>query len=136
MFLKDVFAELGIEVEEVFVDDGVSQDDYEKYRGKCKEMSEALVAADPTLTLVRGHYICPQWGSQPHWWVRKTDGTIVDPTAAQFPSKGRGTYVEFNGMVECAECHKSLPESEATIIGNGHYAVCSNECHGRFVGVL
>ena len=31
-------------------------DDYQRYRGKCKEMSEALIAADPSLRLVRGHY--------------------------------------------------------------------------------
>lgn len=135
MFLKDVFAELGIEVEEVFADDGVSAEDYDKFRGKCKEMSEALVAADPTLTLVRGHYIDSQWGEQPHWWTKKPDGTIVDPTAAQFPSKGKGEYVEFDGFVECAECHERVPEAQAQIIGNGHYAVCSDLCHGRFVGV-
>jgi hypothetical protein len=65
-------------------------DDYAKYRGRCREMSEALCAQDSTLTLVRGHYFCPFWGEQAHWWCQRSDGTIVDPTARQFPSKGAG----------------------------------------------
>jgi len=109
-------------------------DDYQKYRGKCKEMSEALVAIDPTLTLMRGHYIDPVWGKQPHWWAKKPDGTIVDPTADQFPSKGCSVYVEFDGTLQCSECGKDMKEEEADIDGN--YAFCSYECHGRFVGAF
>src|SRR5688572_31601131 len=76
-----------------------TDDDYAKFRGKCREMSEALCAEDSTLTLMRGHYMCPFWGEQPHWWCQKADGTVVDPTAAQFPSKGGGVYVPFDGFV-------------------------------------
>lgn len=112
----------------------MTETDYERYRGKCKEMSEALVASDPTLTLVRGHYLCPFWGEQPHWWVRTPGGEIIDPTRDQFPSRGRGEYVEFNGIVECSECGKRMREEEAKFDSN--YAFCSYECHGRFVGVL
>jgi hypothetical protein len=112
----------------------VDADDYARYRGKCKEMSEALVADDPTLTLVRGHYICPFWGDQAHWWTKRSDGTIVDPTKNQFPSKGLGDYVEFDGMVECANCGKAVAEGEASFESN--YAFCGYRCHGRFVGVL
>jgi hypothetical protein len=108
--------------------------DYEKYRGKCKEMSESLVAADPSLTLVRGHYYCAAWGEQPHWWTKRRDGTIVDPTKDQFPSKGSGVYVEFDGNIECSNCGKHMKEEDADI--EGCYAFCSCECHGRFVGVF
>lgn len=103
-------------------------------RGKCKELSEKLVAANPDLTLVRGHYLCPFWGEQPHWWTVDSNGVIHDPTKDQFPSKGKGHYEPFNGMCTCAECGKEVPEAEATIGGNGHYAFCSNECYGHFVG--
>ena len=112
----------------------MEQNDYQKYRGKCKEMSEALVAVDPTLTLVRGHYHCLVWGKQPHWWVKRPDGTVVDPTKDQFPSKGAGEYVEFDGNIECSNCGKPMKEEDADIEGN--YAFCSYECHGRFVGVF
>jgi hypothetical protein len=109
-------------------------DDYTKYRGKCKEMSEALVASDPTLTLVRGFYICPIWGEQQHWWCKKPNGTVVDPTKDQFPSRGIGTYVEFTGKINCSNCGKEINEEEADI--EGRYAFCSYKCHGQFVGAF
>lgn len=111
----------------------MSDTDYERYRGKCKQMSEELVAADPTLRLVRGHYHCPIWGEQPHWWCVKEDDTIVDPTKDQFPSKGRGEYVEFDGKVSCSNCGKQGNEDEFDYESN--YAFCSAECHMRFVGL-
>lgn len=108
--------------------------DYLQFRGKCKELSEAEVAADPSLRLVRGHYYCPIWNTEePHWWCARPDGTILDPSARQFPSKGLGTYTEFNGLVSCANCSKEVPEEDASIEGN--YAFCSGACHMRFVGL-
>lgn len=108
-------------------------EDYLKYRGKCKEMSEALVKADPTLTLVRGFYHCPSWGEQQHWWTKAADGTINDPTKDQFPSRGRGEYVEFDGIIKCSNCGKEMKEEEADI--DGRYAFCSDQCHAHFVGL-
>jgi hypothetical protein len=112
----------------------MTKTDYEKYRGKCKEMSEALLQQNPALTLVRGYYCCPIWGEQPHWWTKAADGTIHDPTKNQFPSRGVGEYVEFDGNVDCANCGKSMKEEDADIDGN--YAFCSYECHGKFVGAF
>lgn len=109
--------------------------DYADFRGKCREMSEAAIVADQTLRLARGHYICPVWGKQQHWWTVRVDGSIYDPTAAQFPSKGYGVYVEFDGIVSCAECGKDVPEAEIER-AEGRYAWCSYTCYGRFVGVL
>jgi hypothetical protein len=109
------------------------QADYLKFRGKCREYCEAAIAVDPTLTLVRGHYYCPQFGEQPHWWTVRKDGSVFDPTAAQFPSNGAGLYVPFNGLVECAQCGKEMKEAEASFESN--YAFCSGQCHARFVGV-
>ena len=85
--------------------------------------------------LVRGHYWCPLWDKdEPHWWCVKPDGTIVDPTARQFPSKGLGTYTEFDGRIACSECGEEITEAEATFASN--YAFCSSRCYGRFVGVF
>lgn len=107
--------------------------DYQKYRGKCKSMSEAAVKEDPTLQLVRGHYYDPLWGEQEHWWTVKSDGTIYDPTKDQFPSKGSGIYVEFNGICPCAECGKEVAEEDAYMAGN--YPCCSERCAFRLVGL-
>ena len=111
----------------------MSESDYQKYRGKCKEMSEALIAQDPSLTLVRGFYYDAQWGEQQHWWTKDSNGNIIDPTKDQFPSKGLGHYEEFDGMVECAECGKTMKEEEASF--ESRYAFCSGACHMRFVGL-
>lgn len=104
-------------------------------RGKCREMAEAAVAADPTLTLTRGHYVCPVWGDQQHWWAVRPDGSVVDPTAAQFPSGGLGVYIPFDGMVECANCGKEMREEDVEH-ADSRYVFCSYTCHGQFVGVL
>lgn len=109
--------------------------DYTRFRGKCREMSEAAVAADPSLTLVRGHYICPIWGEQAHWWTVRRDGSIHDPTALQFPSGGLGEYVPFDGTVKCDECGKRMQEAEVRY-REGRYVLCSYECFGKLVGVV
>src|ERR1700759_695729 len=99
------------------------QTDYQKYRGKCKELSEAACVDDPTLTLVRGYYYDPQWGEQPHWWTRREGGSIHDPTKDQFPSKGLGKYMEFDGFYDCEGCGKRV--AEADVVPMGRYACCS-----------
>lgn len=102
------------------------ENDYLKYRGKCKEMCEQLVAENPSLVMVRGHYYCPIWNSrEPHWWCKDGD-TIIDPTKNQFPSKGMGEYEEFNGICECEQCGKEFKEEDG--IGYGRYMFCSSNC--------
>lgn len=120
----------------IIAEDQVQADNYRKYRGKCKEMSEALVAENPELRLVRGHYFCPLWGTEePHWWCVDKDGKIHDPTKLQFPSAGHGMYEEFNGMCTCSNCGNEVPEAEAVIGGNGNHAFCNHTCYGRYIGV-
>ena len=106
---------------------------YEKYRGKCKEYVDQAVVDDPTLTAVRGHYDCPIWGKQQHWWCEREDRSIYDPTVKQFPSGGIGKYIPFSGMVPCAECGKEVPEEETFFHGN--YGFCSDKCAMRFLGL-
>ena len=106
---------------------------YQKYRGKCKEFVDAAVKADPSLTAIRGHYICPMWGKQAHWWCERPDGSIYDPTVNQFPKPHIGDYIEFNGFLECAQCGKQIAEERAYF--NGNYGFCSCSCGMRFVGL-
>ena len=115
------------------MDDRDQMSDYLKFRGKCKELVEEVVSTDPMLEVVRGHYICPFWGEQEHWWAEKPDGKVVDPSAKQFPSKGKGEYIPFDGMVNCAECGKEMREEDAQFQGN--YPLCSHVCTMIFLGV-
>ena len=107
--------------------------DYLEFRGKCKEMAEAAILANPALRLVRGYYLCPLWGKQAHWWCVSPDGTIVDPTVKQFPTKGAAAeYIEFDGNIECEYCRKEV--LEADVYRHEHHAYCSYECYGHDVG--
>lgn len=108
--------------------------DYMKFRGKCKELSEAACKQDPSLTLTRGYYFCPLWNrDEQHWWCVRPDGTIFDPSKDQFPSRGGGIYTEFDGNVECAECGKIVAEKDAKF--ESRYAFCSTKCIMTFVGL-
>lgn len=112
-----------------------TQSNYSRYRGKCKEMCEALVADDPSLKMVRGHYYEPTWGrEEPHWWCVNAEGVIIDPTKLQFPSGGIiDCYTEFDGTFDCEECGKNFPEAE--LVAAGNYPVCSNTCALKLVGL-
>jgi hypothetical protein len=111
----------------------MSTTDYALYRGKCKELCEEAVKADPALRLVRGWYHCPLWGKQAHWWTVKPDGTIVDPTVKQFPTKGVGAeYEEFDGTIDCEYCGKNVPLDKAYRYEQHVY--CTYECFGHDVG--
>lgn len=107
--------------------------DYLEFRGKCKALAEETIKKDSFLRLVRGYYHCPMWGKQAHWWCVRPDGTIVDPTVNQFPTKGVGAeYEEFDGNIECEYCQNVVHEIEAYFYE--HHAYCSYECFGHDVG--
>lgn len=108
--------------------------DYIKYRGKCEKECKKLIAVDSSLTMVKGYYFCPVWGTdEPHWWCKKEDGTIVDPTKLQFGSKGCGIYTEFDGTAPCETCGKIMEEKDFQPVGN--YVVCSTKCAMTLVGL-
>lgn len=60
--------------------------------GLCFEMAVLLMRDFPSFTLVGGTYFCSNWGPREHYWCTDDEGFIVDPTAQQFPSGGRGLY--------------------------------------------
>lgn len=60
--------------------------------GTCREAVDLMLRQFPELKAVRGHALMldaspherKEW---PHWWCVTEDGTIVDPTASQFPGR-------------------------------------------------
>ena len=108
------------------------QTNYEKYRGRCKELSQLACEEDPTLTLSKGWYDCPIWGMQEHWWCQRQDGTIHDPTKLQFPSGGIGEYIPFNGYFTCIECGNQVKSEDAYTVGR--HVTCSYKCYGHAIG--
>lgn len=107
-----------------------TKSNYLIFRGKCKEVCEAVQKVLPNLILIRGHYYCAQYGKQEHWWLKTPTGNIVDPTKLQFPDQN-GEYVEFDGNYECDHCGKVMKEEDATVIGK--YIVCSLRCAHHLV---
>jgi hypothetical protein len=107
-----------------------TQTNYQKYRGKCRELSQKACDEDPTLTLVRGWYHCPLWGKQQHWWCERPDNSILDPTKDQFPSKGTGEYQKFTGICECEHCGAEITEQGAFVSPNRRI-YCNYTCYGN-----
>jgi hypothetical protein len=64
--------------------------------GTCREVTREMVKAFPHLRRVRGHYHCFSWGDREHWWCEDEHGNVIDPTRKQFPSRGCGTYTEWD----------------------------------------
>lgn len=97
--------------------------------GECRMAAQVMASAFPALRIVRGHYYCLIWGERGHWWCEEKDGTVVDPTAAQFPTKGTGTYKEFTGNDEdlptgrCANCGEPTYH---------HATCCSDRCSADY----
>ena len=65
------------------------QGDARRTLGRCKEEVEAMHEAFPELVIVKG-FVYVDWGPgyeneriREHWWLKDTEGKIIDPTAGQ-----------------------------------------------------
>ena len=103
--------------------------------GKCAEYTLLMVDQFPELTRVRGHYGCPIWGDREHWWLKTPDGAIVDPTMAQFPTKGiAATYTEVDESRP-----EELPTGKCRCCGSYCYhgaRACSKRCEEEILAEL
>lgn len=93
---------------------------------KCREVTEEMQRAFPELRRVAGHYYSID-GIHPHWWLTAPDGSIVDPTIAQFADQ-HGEYVEHDGDLpigRCANCGEYIYPGQDT--------VCSESCYHEYV---
>lgn len=96
--------------------------------GHCAELTLEMQKEFPELERVRGHYYCAFWGKREHWWLVDKAGSVVDPSAAQFPSKGLGEYAEWDD---------SLPEPTGMCPNCGDLVFdgrtcCSDNCHREY----
>ncbi len=102
-----------------WIDANVSADS----TGQCAEVTQAMAVAFPELRRVRGHYFCFVWCcDRAHWWMETAAGEVIDPTAEQFPSKGRGIYREHEGQEPSGKC----PNCGGYVYDSG--TVCSDVC--------
>ncbi len=98
--------------------------------GLCYKAAHDMAEAFPSLAVVSGHALCLYpWGKRGHWWCVEPNGTIVDPTAKQFPAIGRyepyteGDDIRLGKCMSCGdEIWGSDPEAVYSTI------LCSKDC--------
>lgn len=91
---------------------------------ECDTRTRLMVEAFPELRRVPGYYYCPIWGRRTHWWCVTQDGTVIDPTATQFPLRGIGVYEEVTDF-------SKLPTGVCMDCGDpvyNHRTFCNEEC--------
>jgi hypothetical protein len=108
--------------------------------GKCDSVTKAMIAAFPELRRACGFYYCPSWGKRTHWWCVSLNGSIVDPTALQFPSRGLGEYDE---LIQGEDFDKRVPVGKCPNCGDVIYGianrgkgVCSDKCAEEYAAYL
>lgn len=99
--------------------------------GVCNHYTKLMGKVFPELRRARGFYFCSSWGRREHWWLVTLAGEIVDPTAAQFPSRGCGVYRELTDE----EVEREVPIGRCANCGDDIYSwsecvntVCSKTC--------
>lgn len=107
-------------------------------RGKCAEATITMVAAFPELRRAAG-FVHVLWPTGPareqHWWCIAPDGTVVDPTRAQFALVFE--YEELN--LDDPETHKRVPTGVCCNCGEDTYEgreVCSDVCSRAYIAYL
>jgi hypothetical protein len=116
-------------------------------RGACESLSSLMAQEFPELRQTAGYYYDSCWGPQQHWWCVAPDGTVVDPTSEQFPSKGRGTYEELSEDDRpvgcCMDCgsdvfRKYVNDDDDLVPNPSAPSFCCPECEKatrRYLGV-
>jgi hypothetical protein len=97
-------------------------------RGRCQSAAHALAEAFPELRVVRGYCQLANGFTPQHWWCETADGTVIDPTAAQFEAEGIIGYDEYD-----EKKHGPLPIGKCMNCGfevynSDHQGLCSEEC--------
>lgn len=100
--------------------------------GRCDDATVLMKQAFPDLVRVRGHFYDAAWGQRSHWWLMAPDGSIVDPTAVQFPSGGRGVYEPW--IEGDAEPTGKCPNCGEYVYDGG--TVCSDACGNDYAAYL
>ena len=104
-------------------------------RGQCKPACEEMQRAFPELLITKGH-VSTVWGRDQHWWLKTTEGKIIDPTASQYPvvfSYSEHVEGEPVRVGTCMYCGKGLmahSQKEANFI-RSNPPFCNDECASK-----
>jgi hypothetical protein len=98
-------------------------------RGKCDEATVEMVEAFPELRRACGFVFC-SWGEDTHWWCVAPDGSVIDPTKAQF----NGLVFSYE-EIDPKKPHRPLPTGPCGTCRNYVYdgtMFCSTSCAREF----
>lgn len=98
-------------------------------RGKCLMYADRMLTAFPELRTVRGH-VGKVHRDCEHWWCVTPDGTVIDPTAAQF--RVGSVYIPF---VEGSDEPTGVCPNCGEYCFNG-VSVCTAECQREYAAYL
>lgn len=111
---------------------------YEQYYGQCQKACGAMVLVFPELTIRKG-YASTEWGERGHWWLTTADGTIIDPTAKQFPSIfGYREWVPGSLVLigKCCNCGDEIWEAVQSLDNIKRKEICSVACGNDYTNYL
>lgn len=97
-------------------------------RGKCDRATKEMVEAFPELRRAAG-FAHVSWGRDQHWWCVAPDGSVVDPTASQFGTRGVLRYEELD--LKDPATRGRVPTGRCMDCGDDVYnrdTFCSPEC--------
>lgn len=91
--------------------------DYGELYGKCREQCIAMMDKFPHLKCVYGEYFDSLIGLRSHFWLYDPlkENLLVDPTAAQFPTKGAGLYFVDYSIDPKTKIRLDYPQLEKTL---------------------
>ena len=115
---------------QVWINDRLAQDEFNRGYGKCVAVTADMVKAFPDLDRRKGLFRSVAWGDREHWWCRHGK-QIVDPTALQHPdgelfpmtAASCGKYYDLTDV-----SHEEA--IERGIIASGKCLDCGNAIYG------
>lgn len=105
-------------------------------RGTCKKATSEMVKEFPELRQAAG-FVDVHWGTEEHFWCVAPDGTIVDPTEAQYGPVGVIHYEELD--LNNPEDVKRIPTGKCPNCGEPsfeHRYFCSDECGTSYAAYI
>lgn len=98
----------------------------------CIDYQKLMLQVFPELLPVNGIYYDHIKGTSRHWWCKTKDNIIIDPTAKQFPSNGKGIYEAWprqkHALRYCHYCHKQVGNYKLFC-----FNLSSNQCERYYI---
>ena len=111
--------------------------------GRCYAICQSMKKEFPELELRKGQFLSDHWGKRGHWWLRTSEGRIIDPTARQHPDgvnfpQDVSKYEDLTDKTD-KELMEILPTGSCHQCGSPVYKqedFCSDKCRDATLAYL